>query len=115
MLDGDHRRRRKEPAGAAYGDHAGLRRLLLVEVPRDAHRGVSERRGVNTSGLDARGCRDQDKNRKEPPALYAKMFTRRAAWSAARSGAAFAKKFPHPTTLPAVVRSRLPRRVNGEQ
>src|SRR5262249_34252664 len=114
MLDGDHRRRTKEPTGAAYGDHAGLWRLFLVEVPGDAHRGVSERRGVNTPRLDARGCRDQDKNRKEPPELYAKMLTQRAA-SSARPGAAFAKKFPHSPTLPAVARSRLPRSVTGEQ
>ncbi len=68
MLNGDQRRRRQKPAGAPYGEHAGRRALLaVVEVPRDAHRRVSERPWIDATRLDGRGYRDQEKNEKQPP------------------------------------------------
>ena len=53
VLDGHHRVRGQEPAGAAYAQHAGTRLLLFViEIAGDAHRGVSKRCGIDARRLD---------------------------------------------------------------
>ena len=67
MRDGCHRARRQEPSGPAYAEHAGVRLLLFLgKVPRNACRGLHERRGIDAGGRDTRGRQQQQDNGIKP-------------------------------------------------
>ena len=67
MRDGCHRGGRKEPSGPAYTEHAGVRLpLFLGKTPRNACRGLNERRRIDAGGRDTRGRQQQDHNRIKP-------------------------------------------------
>src|SRR5215813_5597664 len=66
MRCGDEQPRREKPGSTANSNDARLSlTFFLVEVPCNAHRGMGDRRGIETRCLDARARHDKNKDEKQ--------------------------------------------------